>query len=188
MFTSVGSFTHNSNPSKMKQIDFIAIINKHCPVVFQTEFLLQTLIVTAKANCYEDIAILRKCMYNHLSRLEKQYLVKRLSPKGSRNAHYEQLFSLKSPIQVFIKRHDNTQDKHCHNQSLLKSHYSVLQQHIKQLTHKLDAFKLLNDKFDSYSPIINRKLKLLDAELYLKSIEFNAVNELMDEIKKSHVT
>ena len=165
----------------MTQVDFIDIINKHCPVVFTTEYLLQALIYTYET---EDAAILRKCMHNHLYRLEKHRFVKRLSPKRSRNAQYEQRFSLQAPIHMQPKRPDGTLHKHTDNQSMLKNHYNVLQQHIKQLTHKLNAFKLLSHKFHLYSPIINGKIKVLDTELYAKGIELKAVNELMDEIKK----
>ena len=131
---SVGLFTHNSTLLKMKQVEFINIINTHCPVFFHTEYLLQALIASSNEN--EDIAIVRKCMYNHLYRLEKQHLVKRLSPKRNRNALYEQQFSLQSSPQQPPLKMVNPLGKQSHKQDQLKNHYNALQQHIKQLKQK----------------------------------------------------
>ena len=181
---SVGLFTHNSTLLKMKQVEFINIINTHCPVFFHTEYLLHALIASSNEN--EDIAIVRKCMYNHLYRLEKQHLVKRLSPKRNRNALYEQQFSLQSPPQQPPQKMVNPLGKQSHKQDQLKNHYNVLQQHIKQLKQKHNAFKGLNDKFDAYSSIINRKLKVIDTELYAKRIELDAMSELMQEVRKEY--
>ncbi|MDO6639355.1 MULTISPECIES: hypothetical protein [unclassified Shewanella] len=166
----------------MKQAEFIRILNRYCSDIFQTEQLLKAL--KWDSNSSESVAVLRKCMHNHLYRLEQKQLIKRLSPKGSPNGQFEKLFSQESTTKVLTKRPEGTSNKHINNTSTLTSHYNALQKHIKQLKHQFDAFKSLSDKFESCRAIINPKLKKLDAELYKKSIELNAVNELINEVKK----
>ncbi|WP_435235286.1 hypothetical protein ACR30L_16200 [Psychromonas sp. PT13] len=166
----------------MKQIEFIQILANTPSESFKTEELLHTLAESAPPE--HEYCDIRKCMHNHLSRLEKQNLVERLSPKRTRNATFKRLFNFDtldlnllngSADQVDLTEYKN-------NFQLIAKHVKDLKEYTNSLNKKREVFCKLTESYKVYEPLIKQKLSKLDSELLDKKIELEAVNELINII------
>lgn len=167
----------------MKQVDFIKILSSKLPETFKTEQLLLVLLESSGNNL--ALHEIRKCMHNHLYRLEQQNLVERLCPKRTQNASFKRLFSFESenlnliePLSYHTERTENP----LHFQQF-QLHVRKLKEDTNALSKKRDVFSQLTENFKMYEPLITRKLSELDSALLDKKIELEAIHELMSAIK-----
>ncbi|WP_318439723.1 hypothetical protein [Photobacterium leiognathi] len=166
----------------MKQVDFIKILSSKLPETFQTEQLLRVLLESSNNNL--ALHEVRKCMHNHLQRLEQQNLIERLCPKRTRNASFKRLFSFDS---INLGLLDSCSDQS--ETSKDASHFHQFKQHVQKLkedtnalSKKRDIFSQLTENYKMYEPLITRKLSELDSALLDKKIELEAIHELMSDI------
>lgn len=166
----------------MKQVDFIKILSSQLPETFKTEQLL--LVLLESSNSTLALHEVRKCMHNHLYRLEQQNLVKRLCPKRTRNASFKRLFSFDSVNLSLIHSHSKlTEPVDSANYfHLFEQHAQKLKEEAGVLHKKRDIFKQLTENYKVYEPLITRKLSDLNSELRDKNIELEAIHELMSAI------
>ncbi|MEZ9026871.1 hypothetical protein AB6D88_08655 [Vibrio cyclitrophicus] len=166
----------------MKQVDFIKLLSSKLPETFKTEQLLLVLLESSSDNL--ALHEVRKCMHNHLYRLEQQNLVERLCPKRTQNASFKRLFSFESESLNLIE----PPSEHIERTEIL-SHFQELKLHTKKLKEdssalrkKRDVFSQLTENYKMYEPLITRKLSELDSALLDKKIELEAIHELMSAI------
>ncbi|MDR9827311.1 hypothetical protein RCJ22_17035 [Vibrio sp. FNV 38] len=166
----------------MKQVDFIKLLSSKLPETFKTEQLLLVLLESSNDNL--ALHEVRKCMHNHLYRLEQQNLVERLCPKRTQNASFKRLFSFDS---VNLSLLDSHSDQTAPLESV--SHFHQFKQHVQKLkedtcalSKKRDVFSQLTENYKMYEPLITRKLSELDSALLDKKIELEAIHELMSAI------
>lgn len=166
----------------MKQVDFIKLLSSKLPETFKTEQLLLVLLESSSDNL--ALHEVRKCMHNHLYRLEQQNLVERLCPKRTQNASFKRLFS-------FDSVNLNLLDSHSEQTAPLESvsHFHLFKQHVQKLkedtcalSKKRNVFSQLTENYKMYEPLITRKLSELDSALLDKKIELEAIHELMSAI------
>ncbi len=158
----------------MKQVDFIRLISSHLPSTFSTKDLLSILENQFPEKSQRD---LRKCMHNHLYRLEKQALVLRLKPKGTVNSSFTALFSfeLQLPNSVDMGRASSI---NTHRERLEKDKILILK--------KQEILERLKLEHQSFNPQINNKLLALDSDLTEKSLELEIISELLIESESSN--
>ncbi|CDT32262.1 hypothetical protein VCR6J2_360167 [Vibrio coralliirubri] len=166
----------------MKQVDFIKLLSSKLPETFKTEQLLLVLLESSNDNL--ALHEVRKCMHNHLYRLEQQNLVERLCPKRTQNASFKRLFSFDS---VNLNLLDSQSEQTAPLESV--SHFHLFKQHVQKLkedtcalSKKRDVFSQLTENYKMYEPLITRKLSELDSALLDKKIELEAIHELMSAI------
>ncbi|MFL7034099.1 hypothetical protein BCS71_12375 [Vibrio lentus] len=101
---------------------------------------------------------MRKCIHNHLYRLEKQRLVKRLNPKGTVNASFETLFlfELQKPIDL---------EGVGESLSNIDSHRERLEKDKVLILKKQKILERLKREHHSFNPQINTKLLALTSDL-----------------------
>ncbi|HFK4363596.1 TPA: hypothetical protein ACN32D_002846 [Vibrio parahaemolyticus] len=155
----------------MKQVDFIRLISSHLPSTFSTKELLLVLTKLFPEKSERDM---RKCMHNHLYRLEKQRLVKRLSPKGTVNASFEPLFLFE--LQKSIDLEDVGEIL-----SSIDSHRERLEKDKVLILKKQEILERLKREHHSFNPQINSKLLALTSDLTEKSLELEIIGELLNE-------
>ncbi|EGR1575947.1 hypothetical protein D0D70_05475 [Vibrio parahaemolyticus] len=166
----------------MKQVDFIKLLSNKLPEIFKTEQLLLVLLESSSENL--ELHEVRKCMHNHLQRLEKQNLVERLCPKRTRNASFKRLFHFDS-INLSLLGSYSEQAKFSESAShshLFKQHVQKLKHDTSTLSKKRDVFSKLTEDYKMYEPLIRRKLSELDSAILDKKIELEAISELMNAI------
>ncbi|WP_413112609.1 hypothetical protein [Thaumasiovibrio sp. DFM-14] len=166
----------------MKQVDFIKLLSSKLPETFKTEQLLLVLLESSNDNL--ALHEVRKCMHNHLYRLEQQNLVERLCPKRTQNASFKRLFSFESESLDLIEppsEHIERTEIPSHFQEL-KLHTQKLKEDSSALRKKRDVFSQLTENYKMYEPLITRKLSELDSALLDKKIELEAIHELMSAI------
>ncbi|TNZ67265.1 hypothetical protein CGH91_21210 [Vibrio parahaemolyticus] len=117
---------------------------------------------------------MRKCMHNHLYRLEKQRLVKRLNPKGTVNASFEPLFPFE--LQKSIDLEDVGEIL-----SSIDSHRERLEKDKVLILKKQEILERLKLEHHSFNPQINSKLLALTSDLTEKSLELEIIGELLNE-------
>lgn len=166
----------------MKQVDFKKILSSKLPETFNTEQLLLVLIESSSANL--ALHEVRKCMHNHLYRLEQQNLVERLCPKRTRNASFKRLFRVDSVNLSLLDSHLQQAESlesvsHIH---VFKQHEQKLKEDTSTLSKKRDVFSKLTEDYKMYEPLIRRKLSELDSAILDKKIELEAISELMTAI------
>lgn len=166
----------------MKQVDFITLLSSKLPETFKTEQLLLVLLESSSDNL--ALHEVRKCMHNHLYRLEQQNLVERLCPKRTQNASFKRLFSLESENLNLIEPPSEYTEKIKINHQFqkLNIHIQKLKEDTNTLRKKRDVFNQLTESFKIYEPLITRKLSELDSALLDKKIELEASYELMSAI------
>lgn len=166
----------------MKQVDFITLLSSKLPETFKTEQLLLVLLESSSDNL--ALHEVRKCMHNHLYRLEQQNLVERLCPKRTQNASFKRLFSLESENLNLIEPPSEYTEKIeiNHQFQKLNIHIQKLKEDTNTLRKKRDVFNQLTESFKIYEPLITRKLSELDSALLDKKIELEASYELMSAI------
>lgn len=166
----------------MKQVDFIKLLSSKLPETFKTEQLLLVLLESSS----DSLALheVRKCMHNHLYRLEQQNLIERLCPKRTQNASFKRLFNFDS---VNLNLLDPQSEQTAPLESV--SHFHLFKQHVQKLkedtctlSKKRDVFSQLTENYKMYEPLITRKLSELDSALLDKKIELEAINELISAI------
>ncbi|HCG8135423.1 TPA: hypothetical protein NKA48_002547 [Vibrio parahaemolyticus] len=172
----------------MKQVDFIKLISSRLPETFKTEQLLFVLVESLSTN--SALHEVRKCMHNHLYRLEQQNLVERLCPKRTRNASFKRLFSPNSVNQCLLDSNSLQTElladaSHFH---LFKQHVQKLKEDTSALRKKRDVFSQLIEDYKMYEPLITRKLSELDSAILDKKFELEAINELMNAISETNST
>ncbi|WP_282177306.1 hypothetical protein [Vibrio nereis] len=118
---------------------------------------------------------MRKCMHNHLYRLEKQGLVKRLYPKGTVNASFETLF-------LFELQQSMDIDDACEAfSSSIDSHREKLEKDRVLIIKKQEILERLKHEHHSFNPQINNKLLALTSDLTETSLELEVIGELLTE-------
>lgn len=172
----------------MKQIEFIQILANNLSDLFKTEELLR--ILSEFAPPEHEYHEIRKCMHNHLYRLEQQNLVERLSPKRTRNGTFKRLFNFDTLDLNLLHDPADKLDitEYKNNFKLIKNHVKDLQEYTHGLNKKREVFCQLTKSYKVYMPLINQKLSELDLELLDKKIELEAVNELMLTINSTSVS
>ncbi|EIU6825710.1 hypothetical protein L5176_002212 [Vibrio parahaemolyticus] len=172
----------------MKQVEFIKLLSSKLPEIFKTEQLLLALLESSSKNL--ELHEVRKCMHNHLQRLEKQNLVERLCPKRTRNASFKRLFHFDS-INLSLLDSYSEQAKFSGSTShshLFKQHLQKLKHDTSTLSKKRDIFSKFTESYKMYEPLITHKLSELDSAILDKKIELEAINELMNAISETNST
>ncbi|MFA1570857.1 hypothetical protein A152_0017735 [Vibrio tasmaniensis 1F-187] len=166
----------------MKQVDFIKLLSSKLPETFKTEQLLLILLESSSDNL--ALHEVRKCMHNHLYRLEQQNLVERLCPKRTQNASFKRLFSFESEsLNLFesLSVHTEKSENSVHFQQF-QLHVQKLKEDTSTLSKKRDVFSQLTEDYKMYESLITRKLSELDTALLDKKIELEVIHELMSDI------
>lgn len=170
----------------MKQVDFINILSSQLPETFKTEQLLLVLLESSspKLTQYE----VRKCMHNHLYRLEHLNLLERLCPKRTRNASFKRLFSYDSANTSLHGARAGKIDPSSDTSALhlFEQHVKKLKEDTNILHKKRNAFSQLIESYEIHESFITHKLCELDSVLLDKKIELEAVNELMGIVCKTN--